>query len=440
MNNSQPTRNELFQYSLLALPLAFAGLPLYIHAPDFYIREWGIGIGTIGIVLLFVRLFDAFQDPLIGYFSDRFNNKRLLIMITGAVLLLFGMAGIFYGPVIDIDVTFWFVLSMIVATTGFSICSINLNQIGGFWHDEPYQRTRIAGWREAFALIGLLLAALLPTLFQNYYGAKPAFIYLFWLFALLLLISIGCFTHFAIQTKSNQTDIQTNGSDFRFLSLFLGDNRLFFLTCFLSQLASSLPAVLVLFFIRDYLDADNLAGLFLFLYFISGVLFISAWIQISKSFGKLNTWLISMLISIATFIWVYTISPGDVIAYGIICVLSGIVLGADLALPPSILADRITVQNSKSIATQYFAALGFIPKLTVSIASGIAFLTLDNVGFKVDAENTESALSGLIIIYGLLPCLIKLIAASVIYFIQKRDGEYYENYERSFANGNLNVS
>lgn len=440
MKSHLPQRPELFQYGFIALPLAFAGLPLYIHAPDYYIRELGIGMGTLGLVLLCIRIFDALQDPIIGYLSDRYHSSRSRIIFIGVLLLTLGMAGIFYGPQFNINVTIWFIIAMIIATTGFSITSINLNQIGGFWRDEPEQRTRIAAWREAFALVGLLLSALLPTLLQHYFDVSLAFALLFWIFALLLVTSFFLFNQF-ISNHSLDNDIPNNHSQhFHFLSLFLGKNRTFFLVCFLAQLASSLPAVLVLIFIRDYLNIDDLVGVFLFLYFLSGALFITVWVKLSQKLGKLNTWLLSMCLSVIVFIWVYTLSPGDAFAYGVICILSGIVLGADLALPPSILADRITVQQDKAIATQYYAALGFIPKVAVSIASGVAFLVLDKLGFVVDAENNEHALAGLIMLYGLLPCLIKIIAAGLLFYLQKHEGKDYEYFEKHYTNGVVNVS
>jgi len=91
-----PNRWLLFQYSLLAFPLAFAGLPLYIHAPDFYNRHLGLGLGTIGIILLVVRLFDAVQDPVIGYLSDRHASSRHIIMAVGVCALTVGLFALFF--------------------------------------------------------------------------------------------------------------------------------------------------------------------------------------------------------------------------------------------------------------------------------------------------------------------------------------------------------
>jgi Na+/melibiose symporter-like transporter len=436
-----PSRRSLFQYSILALPLAFAGLPLYIHAPDFYMRDLGLNIGLIGIILLAIRMFDAVQDPVIGYISDKQANWRFEIVVIGAAMLVSGMAAVFYGPQFGAPVYVWFTVSMILATTGFSIVTINLNMIGGFWHDEPGQRTRISAWREAFTLLGLLIASMLPAALQIFKPAEDAFRILFWVFGVAMIVGVVMFTRFMSRIspdhKITKADTKKGLS---FLPIITGPDRNFFGVCFLAHLAAAVPGVLVLFFIRDYLEAGNLSGLFLCLYFISGAALMTVWVKLAAKIGGESAWLVSMLLAVATFIWAFFLQPGDSIAYGIICVLSGMALGADLALPPSILADRVTRQKTESEATQYYALLAFIPKTAIAIASGFSFFILDHLGFTAGSNNSPEAMQGLITLYALVPCLIKLIAAFALWRMQKKGENSNEQTERSPAHGTNRIS
>lgn len=432
--NAPPSKISLFQYSLLALPLAFAGLPLYVHAPDFYTRDFGLSIGLIGTILLVVRLFDAFQDPVIGYLSDKHASHRFDIVAAGALMLTIGMVAIFYGPQLSTPPALWFAISMVLATTGFSIVTINLNMIGGFWYDSPKHRTRISAWREAFALVGLLTASVLPAALQTFKPAEDSYRILVWVFGFIMITGFIMFTRFMrhispghMVTKRNPQ----NGSSF--LRILFGPDKCFFAICFLTHLAAAIPGVMVLFFIRDYLGTENLSGLFLFLYFMSGATLMVFWVKLADKIGKQRAWFASMLLAIATFIWAYFLQPGDALAYGIICVLSGMALGADLALPPSILADRITCQKNEKQATQYFALIAFIPKTAIAIASGVSFIILGHMGFVAGVQNSPETLYGLITLYALVPCLIKLIAACALWHLQKYEGETYENFKRSAA-------
>lgn len=439
--NDAPSKISLFQYSFLALPLAFAGLPLYVHAPDFYTRDLGVGIGLIGIVLLVIRLLDAFQDPVIGYLSDKHANKRFGIVAFGAVLLVIGMACVFYGPQLGTPTIIWFASAMICATSGFSIVTINLNMIGGFWHDEPGQRTRISAWREAFALVGLLIASVLPAVLQNFKPAEDAFRILFWVFGVVTIAAFIMFTRFMGRISPGHMITQNDTKKgLSFLSILTGPDRNFFGVCFLTHLAAALPGVMVLFFIRDYLGADNLAGLFLFLYFVAGAALMAVWVKLANRIGKERTWMISMLVAVITFIWAFFLEPGDVVAYGVICVLSGMALGADLALPPSILADRVSNQKTQAEATQYYALIAFIPKTAIAIASGVSFMILAHLGFAAGQTNSPEVLQGVITLYALVPCLIKLGAAFWLWKLYKNEGKIYDYIERSDSHGTRSMS
>jgi GPH family glycoside/pentoside/hexuronide:cation symporter len=147
------------------------------------------------------------------------------------------------------------------------------------------------------------------------------------------------------------------------------------------------------------------------------------WTWGAARFGKYQTWIGAMILSVITFCFAYTLQSGDIVTYGIICMLSGIALGGDLSLPPSILADRISRKKQESQATQYYAALAFLPKIAVAIASGGSFLILNHYGFTVGAEKSEYTQKVMIVMYALVPCFIKLIAVVLLWRLDDFKGE-----------------
>jgi len=58
-------------FGQLAIPLAFAGLPIAVFVSKFYAEDLRINIETVGLILLIARLADFIIDPVIGYASDR---------------------------------------------------------------------------------------------------------------------------------------------------------------------------------------------------------------------------------------------------------------------------------------------------------------------------------------------------------------------------------
>jgi GPH family glycoside/pentoside/hexuronide:cation symporter len=287
----------------------------------------------------------------------------------------------------------------------------------------------------------LLTASVWPAVLQNFKTTEESFEILVWAFGLIMIGAIILFSRFMSRIPSEHLIHQSQPQKgLSFLSLLKGENRGFFGVCFFTHLAAAMPGFLVLFFIRDYLGAGHLTGLFLILYFLSGAALIGVWVKIARKIGKERAWLISMVLAICTFIWAFMLTPGDVIAYGIICILSGMSLGADLALPPSILADRVSAQKKEAQATQYYAILAFIPKIAIAIASGVAFLILGYLGFSAGADNSPQSLQGLIVLYASIPCLIKIIAAYLLWWLYKKEGRNYAQTERNSSHGTNDVS
>ena len=50
---------SLAPYAIFAGMLAMAGLPIYIHAPKFYVDEFGVSLAALGAVLYALRLIDV---------------------------------------------------------------------------------------------------------------------------------------------------------------------------------------------------------------------------------------------------------------------------------------------------------------------------------------------------------------------------------------------
>ena len=76
MSDTQPHR--LSAYAVFAALLASAGLPIYIHAPKYYVDEYGVSLAALGAVLFGLRLLDVVQDPMFGRLSEALRSRRSL--------------------------------------------------------------------------------------------------------------------------------------------------------------------------------------------------------------------------------------------------------------------------------------------------------------------------------------------------------------------------
>lgn len=441
-------RRSLGAYGFMALPLAFAGMPLYIYMPDFYVREWGLSLSAAGLILLLLRCIDAGQDLVIGHVCDRMPARRGWIMLAGGVVLSAGMAAVLYGPPM-VGLTAlssswvagaWFAMSIAMAALGLSVISINLALIGGFWQAQAHGRLRVAAWRESFMLAGMMLAVVLPVILQNYMDAADGFVMVFWVFAVFMLGGGFFFRRFwRVHGSSFAMSAAVDVQSWRF---FHG-NKAFFAACFLTHLAASLPAALFLFFVRDYLGIAEAAGLFLLLYLGSGILGMPVWQRLAAQYGQARAWTLSMGLAILAFGATLLIAPGGATAFAVICLLSGAALGADLSIPPAMMAARLAARGQTAQGSRAFAVMNMIPKIALGVASGGALLVLGQMGYRAGApDNTPQVLSLLAVLYAGVPCVLKAVAAWMLRVaeINFQQGESNEFFERSSGDGRYHGS
>ena len=133
--------------------------------------------------------------------------------------------------------------------------------------------------------------------------------------------------------------------------------------------------------------------------------------------GLARSWLAGMLLAVAAFVWTATLGTGDAGPFLLVCALSGIALGTDLALPGALLAgllDDLGERGRREGA--YLGWWQFAAKLNLALAAGMALPLLGLWGYAPGARD-EGALQTLTLAYGVLPCLLKLLAAVLLYLL-----------------------
>jgi len=393
----------ILKYALIAFPLSFAGLPIYLHAPDFYTSFLGLNIEIIGLSLLFLRFIDAVFDPIIGYVSDRYFIHRLKIIYIGVFFLISGFWMIF-NPIFEINYILWFCLSIFLCTFGYSILQINVLAFGGLWNISKNQVTKVMSTREAIGLIGLLSASVLPIILFYIFQEK-SYNSIFMLLIIFLFISLTLFINWVKGAEINEPVKFIKPS----LSLIFSTNKIkiFYFTYFFNTFASSIPAALIIFYVRDYLLAESYLGLFLIIYFISGAISMPIWQKIAFNYTNIHSWVISMVFALITFIWAFLLKPGDIYGFFAVCLFSGMSVGANLALPAAIIADFIKEKNNEVYAASYYSITNFISKFSLAIATGISLPLLGFFGYVPGVQITGNLFP---LIYAVFPCFILVFA------------------------------
>ena len=414
MTSTQPIRASAgLAYGLLGLPLAFVALPLYVLLPNHYAREFGMPLATLGSVLLAARLFDAFTDPLLGRLSDcLFGRSVRAVLGVGAMsaaVLALGLTSLFFPLVRGADaLVAWALVALLITYTTYSQLSIAHQSWGARLGGDELQRGRIVAWREGAALVGVVLASVLPALL-----GLPVMLSVF---AAALLLGWWCWARAprpvrqdaGVYRPSQHTSLWRpwgRPAFRRLLAVFM-----------LNGIASAIPATLVLFFIQDRLQAPPAQEpMFLAAYVVCAALSIPLWLRAVARWGLARTWLAGMLLAIAVFVWTAFLGAGDVVPFLVVCALSGVALGTDLALPSALLAGVIAAEgDSGQHEGAYFGWWNFATKLNLALAAGLALPLLGWWGYT-PGTRSEEGLQTLGWAYAVLPCVLKLLAAGALY-------------------------
>jgi len=176
----------------------------------------------------------------------------------------------------------------------------------------------------------------------------------------------------------------------------------------------------MLFYVEHVLRGGKLqAGIILLVYFIAGAASVPLWLQLSKRTSKASAWFVGMIMTALAMACAIFIGPGDFYWFLAISVITGLGIGADYGLPPSILADVINSTeggDSKGKTGTYFGLWALATKLATAIGAAGSLPVAALLGF-----NPAKGLYGttaLIIAYIVLPVMIKIGAALLIWFIR----------------------
>lgn len=406
----------LAAYALPAIPFAVLTLPLYIVVPAYYAQDLGLSLAAVGQALLVVRIVDALADPAVGLLADRWRPAfgRRRIWFAAAAIPTAIAAWMIFRPPEGAGVGH-LLLWGTALSIAWTAALVPYSAWGAELSTSYAGRSRIAAWRETAALVGTLIALSLQAIAPAVIGGGESAVLAS--YALLVGIGLPLFTLVAVALTREPEDrsrarlrfaeglraMRANAAFLRLLAAF-----------FVNGLANGLPATLFLFFVAERLGAKDLAGPFLVVYFAAGILGVPLWLALARRISKHRAWCWAMVLACAVFLFAPFLGPGDTLAFGVICVLTGFGVGADLVLPPAIQADAIDVDTAASGDQRsglYLAAWGLATKLALAAAVGIAFPILAFAGFDPAAgEKTAAGLETLAWLYGGLPVALKLLA------------------------------
>ncbi len=384
-----------------------------ILLPAVYSEKHLIEVSSIGIAIFIARILDIITDPLMGWICDRNFLPRKNWIVIGSILSaisLFNLIIPYQGP----D-AFYLCVWISFLYLGWTIFQVAYLSIGYEIERHYTERTKLSVYREVFTLFGLLSSVSLPFILSenSEFSSEKLLLYL----AIISgFISVLFFSIFINEPKRKYVSIKIKNQINNLLK-----NKYFTklsMAWFLNNLANIFPMILFVFYINYIIGgSESQKESALFVYFLSGLLGMPIWVFISKSYEKIRIWFFSICCSSLAFIFVFFLNSGDIFYFFIICSITGLFLGSDLAIPLSIQADITDYHRSQfknDISGILFSVLTLITKLSFALASLIAFTILDFSGFEANQNQEAHTKFILIFLYAGVPIILKVLTAFLI--------------------------
>lgn len=391
-------------YTGFAAVLSGAGLPIYIYAPKYYADTFGVSLTALGAVLFGLRLFDVIQDPVLGWISERLTRSKKLVISLTAVVLALSMIGLFAvaPPIAPI---WWFGLTVTGLFSAFSFLTINFYAQGvSKAGPDPQGHVRLAAWRESGALMGVCIAAVVPTLLIGVV-VDPFAAFAYGFAAVTLIATFFMWPEWKDRVSQEPSQISEIVAD--------ATARKLLILALVNATPLAVSSTLFLFYVESRLGAVGWEGALLVLFFLAAAVSSPIWSALARRFGEKPVLLTAMVLAIASFGYTITLSTGDVIPFAIVCVLSGATIGADLTLLPAMFAKRMAVISPNG--GQGFGLWTLVNKFTLAFAAVVLLPLLERSGFQAGTTDLPSeALNMLTVLYALVPSLLKLLAIGLL--------------------------
>jgi GPH family glycoside/pentoside/hexuronide:cation symporter len=403
--NVTEARQKLGGYAVFAAVLAAAGLPIYIHAPKFYVDEYGVSLAALGSVLFGLRLLDVVQDPLLGKLAVSLRRFQGLAVAITLGIMAAAMLGLF-AVTPPTDPILWFAVMLTLVFSSFSFLTINFYARGvqkAQTMPGASGHLRVARWRETGALLGVCVASVMPSVFLAV--AIPEFHAYAALFALACLIA-----GIAMHNEWRGTTTEPSAG----FGIILRDkiSRRLLMIALVNAAPVAVSSTLFLFFVESRLDAPGWEGPLLLLFFVAAAAAAPVWGALAERTGSKPALLAAMVLAIVAFSFAMMLGRGDTIWFALICLASGAAVGADLTLLPAVFARRMAAVAPN--ASEGFALWGFVSKFTLAFAAIALLPILEASGFVSGQDNSDVALTTLTLLYAGVPCALKLVAIGLL--------------------------
>jgi len=392
----------------------------------FYTDVYGISAAAAGTIMLVARFWDMAIDPVIGIVADRtttrwgkFRPYILFGAIPYAVLaiLTFTTPNLGeFGKIIYAGATY------VLLMTAYAAINLPYSALGAVMTDDTYERAGlntyrfIAGFTGQFIVTGLAL-----TLAEFFGGGDKAqgFQYTVFLFSGLSLVFFFI-TFKTTKERVQPPKAQKNSLKEDIRNLFSNKAWVILaLVGIISFIMFAMQNAAIAYYFKYYLGKENNVQLFNVIGTVALIVALPLSKPLAKRFGNKNVFIASSLISGLFFILIYLPGVSDLTTIYVFNIIAKMAYAPAVPLLWTMIADSADYgewTTGRRATGLYFSAAVFAQKAGWGIGAAIAGWILAVSNFVANAEQTQSAITGIKLLVSVIPGILYMSCALFMIF------------------------
>ena len=418
-----PTRTKFF-YGIGDLGNAVVNSAIQFFLMKFYTDGALILPALAGNALLIGKIWDAINDPLFGWLTDKTKSrfgKRRVFMIFGAIPLAIAVALLWYVPAVNRIWTFvWIALTFMLFDTVWTLTNVPYYALTSELTDDYDERSSLTTYRMVMAVPAYLLgAAITPAIVGLFALQRTGYGFIGILYgvisAVVLLISAAGFRErkVAVEAKPEPNPFKSMGAALR--------NKPFVWLCavYLTvNLSFAFIKILMAYYIEYQLLMKTQTTLVMGLMLVCVTISLPFWQWLSRKMDKGPAYAIGMGVGALAVLITFFLPHGATPLIYLVSVLAGFGFAANWIFPWAMVADVSDydrLETGQQRTGMYYGVWGLATKISEALALAAVGWILTGFGYVANVAQTPHALLGIRLFFGLVPAAFIFIALPFLY-------------------------
>ncbi len=426
------TQRKIFGYAIgdLGINLNFQLIGFYLAY--FYTDVFGIPAWHVGTLFLAARVWDAVNDPLMGFIADHTKTKRGRFrpyLLFGALPLNLVLLACYFTPELsETGKIAYAYVTYILHGMLFTLVGLPYSSISAVMTQDQQERAVISTYRMFFAVIVALgivsiavkpFVALFATEQQGFAVAAAVFgvvsTSLLWL---------------SYTQAEERVPPPRDTYALRDFGRVLGANRMLFVLAIAMFLNTGVWVVgnaVAAYYFKYVMGNEAFLSTFFLFMLPANLLGVLATPWLTKRYGKRRVFMVGSIIVAVLYGSRYFL-PGPAVTAFVIISMMGTAGQMMCSITQwGMLPDTVEYGQWKTGVRSEgipFAFFSFMQKLGMAVAGAIAAYSLDWIDYQPNQEQPAEVLTGLNSLFNLVPAGFSLLCLGILFFY-KLDGELY---------------